>query len=839
MRSSCTLALLCSVAMPSVVLAQESTPTAPPAEAETRSSSQLQDIVVTAQRRSESLQRVPLAVTALDARALETKGITNLSNLSTSVAPGVNITQFAGTPSTLAFNIRGAYSSDPGIGLAEQGVAVYQDGVPLGRAVGTGIELGDIERIELLRGPQGTLFGRNAEGGAVQFITKRPTGEAGGRIELQAGNFNQRRAMAVLELPKFANISVKLSGLVDRHDGWTRNIQPREGVDFYQPGYRLPETAFKQEKSGSFEDLGYKNQRGFRVAVQWEPTPNFTANYSYDFSDLNYTVSYNSRTGGRVPSSYAWCLNPAYAATCASGAGIAANIYYGTPSAQPRNPKYVDAPSYYPQSSNHIRGHALTLEWEASDNLTFKSISGLRFLRENGFTNLGTGQVFVQTIPTSAFGANIGQVAGFTGTLALAGVDQKQFSQEVQMIGNFGDLKLTAGLFYYYERVFDTRSSFFAMGYQVINPTTLRPIALTPFDFGGTLADGLTASLQKFRGAAHSYAAYTQVTYTPSSVLDGRLSITGGLRYTKDKKEFTRLRAAAGAFGANESLFDRDRFDPAAIIAFQATPTLNLYARYARAYRAGGTGIRNKLALTTYDPEVNTTYEAGVKSQLFDNRVRLNVAAFHSIIENSQVSFQNSGVDPSSTDTVNMSGNVKIDGVEVEAQAQISENFSMNAGYSYMHSSFKGATVTGLVSDGLGGTSLVSFPVVQVPFLPKNQVNIGADYTHPVGEANLFAHLEYSYQSAQKTEPRDLVGALAADRSLSQFNGRIGLRDIDVGASKLSIELYGYNLFNKRDLAYAYGIGSTDFTVGIRNDPGGSAYATNPRTFGLLGKVSF
>ena len=123
--------LLSSIAMPAMAAAQTAGTTQPgnsvaaPTATPTTSNGQLGEIVVTAQRRAESLQRVPLAVTALDSRALEARGITNLGNLQQSVSPGVVVTQFAGTPSTLSFNIRGAYSADPGIGLAEQGVAVY------------------------------------------------------------------------------------------------------------------------------------------------------------------------------------------------------------------------------------------------------------------------------------------------------------------------------------------------------------------------------------------------------------------------------------------------------------------------------------------------------------------------------------------------------------------------------------------------------------------------------------------------------------------------------------------------------------------------------------------
>lgn len=798
----------------------------------------LDEIVVTAQRRSESLQKVPLAVTALDSKALEARGLTNLNNLATAPAPGVVITQFAGTPSTLAFNIRGAYSNDPGIGLAEQGVAVYSDGVPLGRAVGTGIELGDIERIELLRGPQGTLFGRNAEGGAVQFITKRPKGELGGRVEGTVGNFDQRRVTAVLDLPKFANISIKLSGLIDKHDGWTRNLQPRTGLDYFTPGIKLPSAAFVQERSGNFENLGLKDQRGFRAAVLWQPAPNLSAYYTYDYSDLNYTVSYNSRTGGRVPSEAAFCVTSP--ASCADFPTFLGNIFYGTVTAQPINPAQADVATYTPQSSNHIRGHGLTLEYNASDSITLKSISGLRFVREEGFTNLGSAQIFVQTVPVSDFASNIGGLAGFSGTLAPARINQKQFSSELQMIGDFGDLKLTTGLFYYYERVVDTRSSFFALGYRITGANSAVPVAIDPFDINGvSTVDGLPNSLQKFLGVAHSYAAYAQGTWTPSNIADGKLSLTAGLRYTKDKKEFFRLRAAAGATGSSTSVFDKDRFDPAVTVAYQANPDLNIYARFARAYRAGGTGIRNKLSLTTYRPEVNTSYELGLKSQLLDNRVRFNVAAFHSVIKDSQVSFQNSSTDPSSTDTINVKGNIKIDGVEVETLAQVTRELSFNLGYSWMKADLKGVTVTGPVAT-LSGTTILSSPIISQPYLPRHQLNVGVDYVRPVGDAEAFFHGEYNYMSKQNNAVIDYPNAAEAQRSLSQFNARLGVRKIPLGGATMGVELWGKNILNKREFSYAYQIGSSDPSVDlVRMDPGGSGYPTEPRTYGITARVEF
>lgn len=830
--------------MPGIALAQTQAETPPPTE----DGVALGEIIVTAQRRSESLQKVPLAVSAFDSKALDAKGLTNLNNLSASVSPGVVVTQFAGTPSTLAFNIRGAYASDPGIGLAEQGVAVYADGVPLGRASGTGIELGDIERIEILRGPQGTLFGRNAEGGAVQFVTRRPTGEFGGKIEGGIGNYDAKRIVAQIELPEFANISIKLGGLINKRDGFTKNVATRQGIDFLSPTAGLPTPAFKAASGNNLNDLGLQDQGGFRVGVLWEPTADFNAYYTYDYSDLEYTIMHNTRTGGRLPSSYAWCLDPRYAATCASGASIAANVFTGTETGGGRIvPEFAKLSLFTPINSSKVRGHGLTLDWKASDSIEIKSITGYRTLQENNGSNFGLGQVFVQTVPTSSFGsttAPAGSLIGFSGSYADATIDQEQFSQEIQFIGNFGDLKLTSGLFYYHERVFDTRASFFTIGYQLNEAgTSPRPIALDPFDLGGTNpVDGLPNSFQRYKGVANSYAAYAQATYAPSGVLDGRLSATVGIRYTKDTKDFTRLRAAAGTGGANVARFDQDRFDPAFTLAFQATPDVNVYARYARAYRAGGTGIRNKLALTTYNPEVNTTWEAGLKSQLFDNRVRFNLAAYHSTIEDAQVSFQNSAVDPSSTDTVNVSGgNVKIRGVEVELNIAATRELAFNVGYSFMSPKLSGfvAAPINLGNDQFGNFSA---PLAFAPYVPKHQLAVAADYERPIGEGEvkIFAHAEYNYMSEQHNDPVSKISQFVREplRSLSQANARIGLRDLEVGSARLEIQFWMNNVFNKDDIGYGFQIGSTDFTIPPGQE-GGSAYGTNPRTYGLQAKLQF
>ena len=155
----------------------------------------LVDIVVTATRRETSLQATPLAVTAISAESLVTRGVSGLGDIANGSIPGIQLVPFAGTPTIIAITARGIGGSDPTQGTQELAVPLYIDGVPLGRAQGLGLELIDPERVEFLRGPQGQLFGRNAEGGAVQFVSRRPAGKfsVAGSFELGSYHLNHER----------------------------------------------------------------------------------------------------------------------------------------------------------------------------------------------------------------------------------------------------------------------------------------------------------------------------------------------------------------------------------------------------------------------------------------------------------------------------------------------------------------------------------------------------------------------------------------------------------------------------------------------------------------------
>ena len=217
-----SMLLITTAALPSTVMAQAS----PSEDSNARAVSD-GDIVVTAQRREQALQDVPLAVSAISSEQLENRNIAGLSDISTGTVPGLQIAPFAGSNTTLLIGSRGVVPLDPSQGTQEMPVPLYIDGVPLGRAQGLGLELIDPERIEFLRGPQGQLFGRNAQGGAIQFVSRRPSGEFGFDARAQLGNNGLDSQRLRVDLPEFANI--RLQGTVARtqRDPFTRNPGPK------------------------------------------------------------------------------------------------------------------------------------------------------------------------------------------------------------------------------------------------------------------------------------------------------------------------------------------------------------------------------------------------------------------------------------------------------------------------------------------------------------------------------------------------------------------------------------------------------------------------------------
>lgn len=295
------------------------------------------EIIVTAQRRAQALQTVPIAITAIQSDTLQSQGVTSLANLA-AIAPSLNVVAYPNSSDTLAFAMRGQGNNDPGQITRDGGVGVYIDGFYIARPQGALLDLGEPERIEVLRGPQGTLYGRNTTGGAVNIITRQPTGEWGGSASLSFGSRNLVRALGSVDLPSFGNLAIKGTISYKSKDGWVKN-----------PGAQL-----------NFGEFG---QIAGRIAAEWKPVDDFTVRYAFDL--------------GRVRSTPPYYVNPALVGAIP---GYSAD----------RDRTY--APLDLDYSVTKFVDHQLTLEYQLSDAVLLRSLSAYRGTRATQDVNYGVAQ---------------------------------------------------------------------------------------------------------------------------------------------------------------------------------------------------------------------------------------------------------------------------------------------------------------------------------------------------------------------------------------------------------------------------------------------------------------
>jgi len=313
---------------------------------------QLEEVVVTAQKRVESLQDTPLSIVAFSETALETQGISSLSDLSLA-APSLQFYDFPTSTSNISLFLRGFGNTDSQTLTIDNPVGVYIDGVYIARTSGATINVLDLERVEILRGPQGTLFGRNSSAGAISFITKKPATEFQGKIEAGAGDFGSWNAGITIDAPIAPTLRTKFSYDTSAIDGWVENKGPND-----VPGQPT-------------EDFYQKDQEGYRLAVSWDATENLAVDYSYDWSDIDSTAPY-------------YQFNPNKREEKTS------HLFTGSAY------KYV-----LPESNTEQSGHNLTISWALNDNLTLKSITGYREMDEVAVQNWSSTLFFATSIDWS------------------------------------------------------------------------------------------------------------------------------------------------------------------------------------------------------------------------------------------------------------------------------------------------------------------------------------------------------------------------------------------------------------------------------------------------------
>ena len=687
---------------------------------------ELEEIIVTAQKREQSLQETPIAISTLDEDQLEALDIRGLAQLAGGAVPSLRVMTHTLSPSTLTVAIRGNGPSDSVQITRDGSVAFYLDGIYLGRGQGQTSEYADLERIEVLRGPQGTLAGRNATGGAVNLLTKQPTGELGFEQTFTAGQFDEFRSVTRLNLPAVAGVNAKLTFLHSERDGWVNNTAAGES------------------------DYHASKSTGGRLSLSGHIRDDLSVDYTFDKSKQENTQVYLQLYQDNL--------------------GV-----IGVEEGRQTQTRFPIAP--LDPTVTKQQGHALTLAWQPSDQLTVKSLSSYRSLEEDTRNNYG-GVLYAN------------------GLMILEDVSQSQMSQEFQLIGASERLEWVTGLYYYKERASEDVTNAFTL--DIFGSVTGTPGApISPPIFTPTLF--VTAK-------AESQAIYGQVVWTPP-VLDDRLNIALGLRYTDEEKSGSRRQVTTQTYDV-----ETRSTDPAVTVSYALSDTVNTYAKWSTGHRAGGANYRST-SFSSYGTEEAETFELGLKSEFWDRRCRLNVAVFSTEYDGMQLDLS----DPNNItilETINAANAVQVDGVEVDMNLLIS-GIQFGIHYSYLDGEMP------LQPNPLAGGALEQ---LTLPQAPEHSGAFTADYVFaPTKYGTVNAHIDMTSTSEYAYFPSS-PGPFDA---YTLWNARLSLTDIPIGDinGRFKLSVWGRNLTDEEYAISSFVVGNPVVTIARAYGP--------PRSFGL------
>ena len=794
----------------------------------------LEEIVVTATKRETNLQSTPIAISVVNNQALKDRHIQSLLDFGDGSVPGLRVATFEARQSALTIGIRGIVPLDANQPAREQGVGIYLDGVYLGRQHGLNASLFDVERIEVLKGPQGTLFGRNTEGGALSIVSKAPSGKFEGRLTGGIGNYGSRNGEVHLDLPEVAGFSVKLDGVIQHQDATTKNpLEDQTGFNYY-------------------------TRKGVRAAVRWKPTDNITNDFSFDYARDSNSPFYSQllnfnpnacRAGPQAASPN--CVLPGTAYTTLTG--TVKPVLPGVVVEGKDRMSVADIGVPQQPSVDKTHGFTNILKWKLAREIELRSITAWRGVNVEQWDNSGGAH----RVPVVAPGCT-GTACNFS-RYSLAGLNQNQFSQELQAVGTIDRFDYVAGLYYFNERVHDdaaTPNSVAIRGYTTAGQTGgYQYVVLDPCTGSGGFGSirSCRSTDRASRVRSRSYAAYGQVTWNATD----QIHLTAGGRYTWDKKEGDLLTSRnvnyvlrpdiAAANGYQRLDESWHRFNPMVTLAYDVNSDVHVYAKYATGYRSGGASSRTS-NYQAFDPEDVRSYEVGLKADFWDRRGRINLAGYIMDRDDSQVDI--SSIQTTTTGsfnnlvTINADGTTKIRGVEAELSLRPVDRLTLSASYAYTYTKIPLVPIT-VTAGGVTTTVLQRFYIV---FTPRNAASGAIDYSLPMpmvgDDTQLRFHIDGNY--AQATQTFDQFGT-KADSSFI-VNARLSLADIAIGGgrSHVTASMWVRNLFDKQ---YVYrrdpsnslpGSPTTSATTGsINNVLGDYGNFNAPRTFGGEVTVKF
>lgn len=728
----------------------------------------VQEIIVTAQRRVERIQDVPISISAYNQSFLEDRDVSNLNDLS-GLSPNVKIYN-TGYNTNTQISIRGAVQTstqpfyDPAVGL-------YLDGVYIGKSAGSAFDVADLERVEVLNGPQGTLYGRNTLAGAVNLVTQKPTGELGGMVEGGIGNFGRRYARVTMNLPALGPLSVKFSGVMEKRDG---TVDVRNN----------PFPNVVNAKTRSTDELNSLNNKAFRIAARLTASETLFFDYAFDYNNTKSVMHYGklihlNKGGIFDPAS------PSYAGGLAGGIykGLPLDLYLEGPG-RSLNATINGGPSgSKPFDNLKFHSHSLTGTLELG-GATLKSITAYRKVDGDNSIDLDGSPLLVAA--TDYFG------------------NYKSFSQEVQVSGKTGNLTYTGGLYYFWDKGRD-------VGHQ-------------------QYFNGATSVTNNFAYQTNAYAAYGQVEFIPP-ILSNKLTLTAGLRYSRETKEGGRSSYLDGR-GYTIPLGTRgkatfDAITPVFIAKYNFNEDTNIYAKYSRGFKSGGFNLvaptPAEIAIP-FNEELVDEYEIGSKLRMLGGRLQFSLAAFLADRKDMQLSVFLPVAGGTTQSVIRNAGKVRAKGFEANVQAVPFKRLRLSGSIGYLDAKFKEYIE-------LGVNVANDRPV---PAAPKFTSSVSADLTLWDGGTTGRLIVDYRHSDSYYQYPY----SLSVDPSLGQnantgkpsatdlVNARINISDIKVGNGSAELSLWVDNLFDEKYLMSAINFGPSFGGLAI-------GYYGNPRTYGL------
>ena len=749
------------------------------------------DIIVTARKVEESLQSVPVAVTALDAKDLAAKQVFEVTDLART-APSLTISTGGTGPASIVYlAIRGQAQNSPN-SLSDTSVGIYIDGVYVARPIVGNLGFLDLASAEVLRGPQGTLFGRNTTGGALNLHTNQPRlDRVEGSLKLGIGNYDQRVVEGIVNIPMNEVVAVRIAGRATEHDGYFPNpiagyAQGAVKKDQILRGTMLIEptdSPFKATLTGEY--------------VKYRDTGNATA-----VAAINPAVLSLPSYGAFINSEFARFVTPAQLP-----AFTAANTDWKDTFGRPRSglPE-IDIL----QNFNRVKSASATLEYDAGP-VTLKSITAIRRSLTTDSLDLtgvpttavassppiGFFQACVAGVPQllaacqGAFGPNPGPtilavVSPFIQSITNASsgfvstYNNKQFSQEFQIAGTVGNLDFQTGL-YYFKESGDEQSKAFVLG-------------------------GIAAARTLSDYSSRSVGTFAQLNYHVTDAL----RITGGLRYTWDRRfidrhstrdhrlpddqEVCSVGINTGKTAAQAPCTDprSAKFSyPAWTLGadYRVSDQLFLYAKTSGASMSGGFNSRFVPAPFTqqFSPEKVRDAEVGFKGDFLDRRLRTNMAFFYAKQSNVQ-RIVNALVGTTLTQFVTNTGKVDAKGFEFEATAIPVRGLELTGSVAYLDAKYKKGSR--IENQGTAALPVLvdrsNEPVTQAP---KWTANFGATQTFKTGIGDLSFHADYAYISKRAMDA-------GTAKSLAQGGTQAAINNTAI-ANAASI-IKGYGLLNGR-----------------------------------------